>query len=249
MRRRVGSRRGMRFKRVPVPLPHQILRGVEQCYIFRKPYITVNGSGKATDAEDVTGNGHHLAFNPNAPDAILGGVDGHDCIELSNNEKLTVSSLPYVLGDSIDIYAVIQFNDTLPFSTNEAFWSFDGQHKLISVGTTTNFQSDMNSVNNGYENLVASGLSLNPLMVVSAMYGGEHNVFVNGTKTAGGTNHGGIHAAEGSFTIGDLGSVTHTYRLAELVIVRNDGSDSQRKAYEQLRVAREYPTIKAALAA
>ena len=228
----------------PVPWPTQLMAGVEQCYILRKPFITVNGSGKITAAQDLSGKGHHLAFSPNAPDYVAGGVGGHGCAELSSNEKLTVSGLPYVLGDSMDVYMVMQFNDTLPFATTEAFWSFDGQHKLVSVGTTANFQSDMNSVNNGYENLATSGgLTLNPLLVASTMYGGEHNVFVNGVKTAGGTSHGGIHTAEGSFTIGDLGSVTHTYRLAELVIVRNVGNDADRLAYQNQRVAKEYPSI------
>lgn len=243
---------------VPLPNDASIFGAYAvQVYLIRDPYLTYL-AGDVTLCENAANPGVSDMVANNPPLFVAGGLDGKDCVDAdsSANESLQITGMPFLATDHLQLQAVVQ-------SDNVAAVQFiavldqggGGADDIVRVGNqdATQWFFYAVSTGGGAQTNITSKVGTGPRLLglditskVSSYQNGVENAY--GSATAGGINTN-VSAAR---ILSQRGFSYFDGRLAEMVFVRNfpggvSGQDAARVAYQDNRIAIEYPTIGAAL--
>ena len=254
-----GIRRGVRSPRGEdrILTPIDIWGAAAVWYEFTDPYLTYSGPD-VTAAQNVANPGTYDLGVGSAPLFVADGLDGRDCGEFDGaGESLLVNTLPLAVGDTWDIYAVVQYMGTPPPGGVEYILYTDngGGASQVTANWNSDYGMEYRSTPSGYASNRGGALDTDPHLIVAASYNqgsgtSDGNLYIDGSVVAAvssgqdGTQHG-----VSRFTVGALpgGASAANMRVSEIVLVRNEtNGDANRLAYQE-RIKALYPTIGAAL--
>jgi|GEM_PF-6172915 len=237
------------------PLPHEAPAfgtSAVQSYMMRDPWLTYS-AGDITAVENAANPGTYDLSSVRPPSFVAAGLEGNDCAEFdaTAQEYFVANTLPYLIGDEVDIHMVCQYTETMPPVANSTpymlYKNGDGAsvESIVCIFRSTDIYGLSKTVTGGTQSKTHS---LTDLVLASVTnHDGASALRVNGTTHTFTNPTAGMQYDTDRLVIGANNFFAYWKgRVAECVVCLGS-SDAEQSAYEDVRIKTVYPTIGALL--